>query len=183
VVKNIKSGLFDTFGDGMLLDSTVVVRHRFPNVADASITKIVRNLTSSEEEQLTELSRRRRDDIFDRFNNIEQRVLEIQKVTGSHILAFTICSACSSSLRSIRGGFPFHILHESAVRGFVCINEKCEFCAKLIPLRKVAELTNVIFLTSALFAAEDFVKEHPEFLLEVLNAYPNEYVTYVPRRK
>lgn len=163
MAKDIKSGLFDTFGTGMIQDSRVVLTHRFPSVADASITKIVKNLTSSEEEQLAKLSRQRREDIFDRFNKVEQQVSENSKVTESNMLAFTVCSACGSTLRAIKNRTISRLLSKSAIAGFICVNEKCSFHVKLIPENKASELTNVAFIQQVNVATENFLKEHPEY--------------------
>jgi len=163
VAKDIQSGLFDTFGTGMIQDSRVVLTHRFPSLADASITEMVRSLTSSEEEQLAKSSRQRREDIFDRFNKVERQVLENSKVTDSNMLAFTVCSACGSTLRVVKNRTIRRLFSKSATAGFVCVNEKCSFYVKLIPENRVSELTNVAFIQQVTVATENFLKEHPEY--------------------
>jgi len=147
----------------MFRDSEVSIRHPYPSFADGIIVKMVKKLTSLEEEQLREMSTRARSDMFDRFQHVRQQVLENKKTTDSDVLMFTVCSACGFTLRAIRKGTLSRLLSGSVTSGLLCYNEKCSFYLKFIPAGKVNELTNVAFVQEIYLATENYLREHPEY--------------------
>jgi len=144
-------------------DSKIGFTLRAPSFADGITIKMVKKLTSLEEEQLKQISTRARSDMFDRHQHVIQQVLENRKTTDSDVLAFTVCSACGLTIHAIKNGTISRLLSGSVTSGLFCHNEKCSFYLKLIPANKVTELTNVAFIQQITLATENYLKEHPEY--------------------
>jgi hypothetical protein len=133
-----------------------------PSFTDQSTAKMAKQLSLLEETKLKETSALARSDMIERYQRVTQQVAKNRQVTASDVLAFTVCSACRSTLSSVKNETPDHSLSSSVSSGLVCINDKCTFYLKIIPVNKIPELTNVMFIQQITVATENYLKEHPE---------------------